>query len=61
MGLGQITSALFVFSVIDSSPIFGIARDKSSKWLMNHEFWEVWAEMTIQFPTGLDLPITLLQ
>ena len=25
----------------------------------NCEFWEVWAEMAVHIPTGLNLPITL--
>jgi hypothetical protein len=28
---------------------------------MNDEFWKVRAEMTVQIPTWLDLPITLLE
>jgi hypothetical protein len=47
-------------SVLDSSPILGKASDKSSKWLMNYEFWEVRAEMTAQNPKCYVLFITLL-
>jgi hypothetical protein len=48
-------------SDLDSSPILGIARDKSSKWLMNYEFWVMGADMTAQIPKEFRFSLTLLE
>jgi hypothetical protein len=46
-------------SNLDSSPILGMARDKSRDCKIYEPTWEVRAEIIAQNPTRFDLGVTL--